>query len=119
MTLDIRLKRVCEAPDPSDGARLLVERLWPRGVSRERAALDAWLRDVAPSPGLRAWYAHDPGKWPEFQRRYRAELDDLGEPMDELLQHTEAGPVTFVYASREETRNSAALLRDYVRERLE
>jgi len=84
----IHLKRAYEPAQPSDGKRILVERLWPRGITKEEAALDAWAKDVSPSPELRKWYAHDPEKWPEFQKRYRADKD--------------------------EERNSAALLRRYL-----
>jgi len=76
---DIRLKRAYDTPHRDDGVRILVERLWPRGVSREKAALDHWTKDIAPSPALRKWYGHIPDKWPEFQERYRAELAANGE----------------------------------------
>src|SRR5262249_37870564 len=94
--------------------RILVERLWPRGVSKEAAAIDLWLKEVAPSPELRKWYAHDPDRWEEFRRRYRAELDDQGEVLDDLRRRLEQGPVTFVFAARDQEHNSAVLLRDYL-----
>lgn len=109
---DIRLKRAYDDPHPEDGIRILVERLWPRGISRDRAALDHWVKDIAPSPGLRKWYGHDPEKWPEFQARYRAELDANVNAVAELRALCAAGPVTFVYAAKDETRNSATVLRD-------
>ena len=111
---EIRLKRAYDTPHPSDGVRILVERLWPRGVSREAAALDHWLKDIAPSPGLRKWYGHEPDKWPEFQQRYRAELDANAEAVAELRRLCATGDVTFVYAARDELRNSATVLRAYL-----
>jgi uncharacterized protein YeaO (DUF488 family) len=109
----IRLKRAYDPPEPGDGARYLVERLWPRGVTKERAALTAWLKEVAPSAKLRKWYGHDPEKWPEFQRRYREELHDDAhrEALAELRQVARKGPVTLVYAAHDEERNSAAVLK--------
>ncbi len=112
----IRLKRAYESPEPGDGRRILVERLWPRGLKKEAAALNAWTRDVAPSPELRKWYAHDPDKWPEFQRRYRAELDGNPEGRAELKDAMGAGPVTFVYAAKDEERNSARVLKEYLQD---
>ncbi len=112
----IHLKRAYDPAEPTDGRRILVERLWPRGITREAAALDAWAKDVSPSPELRKWYGHDPEKWPEFQRRYRAELEGNAAAVEELRQLIGRGPVTFVYAARDEERNSAALLRRYLLE---
>lgn len=109
----IRLKRVYEAAAPGDGRRILVERLWPRGISRERAALDVWLKEVAPSPALRTWYGHEPGRWEEFRARYRAELAQ-NPALRELRAQMAAHPVvTFVYAASDE-RNSASVLKEYL-----
>ncbi len=110
----IRLKRAYDAPEPADGRRILVERLWPRGVTKQEAALDAWVKDVAPSPELRKWYGHDPDKWPEFQRRYRAELEANPEAVAAVRAAVGNGPATFVYAARDEERNSARLLKEYM-----
>ena len=120
-SLKINLKRAYEAAAASDGKRLLVERLWPRGVAREKAQIARWFKELAPSPELRKWYAHEPARWPAFQDRYRAELDDLAhsEEMAELIALCRSGTVTFVYAARDEERNSARLLRQYVIELLE
>ena len=112
----IRLKRAYEAPEPADGRRILVERLWPRGITKDAAHLDAWVKDVAPSPELRKWYAHDPQKWPEFQRRYRAELEANPEGVAEGRQAIGRGPATFVFAAKDPVRNSATLLRDFLLE---
>lgn len=110
----ISLKRAYEAPEPGDGRRILVERLWPRGLTKEAAALDGWTRAVSPSPELRKWYGHEPDRWPEFRRRYVAELEANGEGIAALKEAMGAGPVTFVYAAKDEERNSAWILRDYL-----
>jgi uncharacterized protein YeaO (DUF488 family) len=114
--VSIRLKRAYDQPALEDGLRILVERLWPRGLSKERAAVDRWVKDLAPSTELRRWYAHDEGKWPEFRRRYRAELREHPDQLAELRRLAAAGPVTFVYGSRETEHNSAAVLRKVVEE---
>jgi uncharacterized protein YeaO (DUF488 family) len=110
----IRLKRVYDTPAQQDGYRILVERLWPRGLSKPRAQIDLWLKDISPSPELRAWYSHDPAKWEQFQERYVAELERnpaVGQ-MRQLLK--EKGTVTFVYAARDEQRNSALVLKNFL-----
>lgn len=112
--LHIALKRVYDPPTPVDGVRILVERLWPRGVSKERAAVAHWVKDVAPSPALRQWYGHVPERWPEFQQRYRAELDANPAAVATLRALVASGPVTFVFAASDPERNSATLLRDYL-----
>ena len=112
----VRLKRAYDAPTRSDGRRVLVERLWPRGLTKEAAQLTAWLRDIAPSPELRRWYGHDPEKWPEFQRRYRAELHRPAarQLLAALAEQARQGTVTLIFAARDTERNSAALVRDEV-----
>lgn len=115
--MDIRLKRAYEAPAHSDGARILVERLWPRGVKKEALALDLWLKDIAPSAGLRTWYGHEPSRFPEFVRRYHAELEANPAAVDELRAWLHKGRTTFVYAARDDGRNSASVLRDWLLER--
>jgi len=110
----IHLKRAYEDPSPDDGQRVLVERLWPRGGTRERAALDLWLKDVAPSADLRRWFGHDPAKWPEFRRRYREELRRRPDEVDELKRLAAAGPLTLVYGSRDEEHNAAVVLREFI-----
>ena len=111
--MGIKLKRAYEAPSKSDGKRILVERLWPRGVTKEKAALHDWFKDIAPSPNLRKWYDHDPVKWPEFQKRYRKELAANKETVEALRALCAKGVVTFVYAAKDEERNSAAVLKAY------
>ncbi|MCG8606274.1 DUF488 domain-containing protein [bacterium] len=114
----IKLKRVYETPSPEDGLRVLVERLWPRGLTKEAAKVDLWIKEVAPSPQLRKWYAHDPDKWPEFQRRYRAELMEKASEIEELRSIVESGNVTFVFAARDVERNSAVLLKSFLEKQL-
>jgi uncharacterized protein YeaO (DUF488 family) len=114
--LDVRVKRVYEPSGSDDGARVLVDRLWPRGLSNVEARLDRWLRGAAPSTALRRWYEHDPAKWSEFLRRYRAELDAAPEALAELRALAAAGPVTLLFASRELVLNNAVALRAFLRE---
>lgn len=110
----IKLKRAYEKPSRDDGFRILVERLWPRGVTKNEADLDLWLKDIAPSPELRKWYGHDVEKWGEFQKRYTQELNGKSEFIDQVKQRTKDGTVTFVYAARDEEHNSAIVLKEFV-----
>ena len=110
----IRLKRAYEPSEKSDGVRVLVERLWPRGISKETAALDHWVKNIAPSPELRKWYGHDPDKWLEFRERYLGELRQNEQELNALRAICEAGKVTFIFAAKDEERNSAVVLRDYL-----
>ena len=110
----IKLKRAYEAPSKDDGFRILVERLWPRGVSKKKAAIDLWLKDVAPSTDLRKWYGHDPKKWPEFRKRYWAELKQAGESIKLLKEKQQEGQVTFVFAAADVERNSAVALKAFL-----
>jgi len=112
--MSIKLKRAYEKPEESDGLRILVERLWPRGLSKEAADIDAWMKDVAPSNDLRKWYGHDPEKWAEFKKRYFEELDGEKDAVEELRKAVRGKNVTFVYGSKEEKLNSAAALREYL-----
>lgn len=112
--MPIRLKRIYEPQARSDGVRILVERLWPRGVSKAKAAVDLWMKDIAPSADLRKWFAHDPEKWAEFKRRYRAELEANKDAIDELRRVVAKRTVTFVFAAKDEEKNSAALLKAFV-----
>jgi uncharacterized protein YeaO (DUF488 family) len=115
----IRIRRVYDAPSDSDGARVLVDRVWPRGLSKDAARLDDWAKDVAPSTGLRKWYAHDPAKFDEFRRRYQAELTEPGRPREalgRLRAQAAAGPVTLLTATRELDISQAAVLAALLRE---
>jgi uncharacterized protein YeaO (DUF488 family) len=112
----IHLKRVYEPPSTDDGFRILVERLWPRGLSKSRAQVDLWLKDIAPSPQLRTWYGHELAKWEEFQRRYRAELQN-NSAVGQLQQLQQDKPIiTFVYAARDTDHNSAWVLKAFLEE---
>ncbi len=112
--MDIQLKRVTEAPARSDGQRVLVDRLWPRGKSREVLKLDHWLRDIAPSTSLRQWFDHDPVKWVQFRRKYFVELDKNTAAVAELRDLFQRGPVTLVYAATDTIHNNAVALREYL-----
>lgn len=115
--VDIRIKRAYDEPSADDGYRLLIDRLWPRGVSRDRAALDEWNKDLAPSGELRTWFGHDPERFDEFRRRYIAELSDRGEEIDALRRLAEEGPLTLVYSARDAEHNDAVVLADILRDR--
>jgi uncharacterized protein YeaO (DUF488 family) len=106
----IKLKRAYESASKDDGLRILVERLWPRGVSKQKAQIDLWLKDLAPSTELRQWYGHDPARWPQFRKWYGAELKGKGDVLALLNYVTEEKTVTFVYAASDEERNSAVVL---------
>jgi uncharacterized protein YeaO (DUF488 family) len=114
----IRLKRAYEAASSGDGLRILVERLWPRGVSKQKAKIDLWLKDLAPSTQLRKWYGHDPDRWEKFCKRYWTELKDERDMLSLLKYVTDERPVTFVYAASDEERNSAVALKEFL-ERLD
>lgn len=112
----VPIKRAYEAPAATDGARFLVDRLWPRGVKQESLALTAWLKDVAPSNELRRWFGHDRSKWTEFRRRYRAELKSRPAALRPLREALKQGPVTLVYSARDEEHNQAVVLGAFLRE---
>lgn len=116
--MPVRTKRVYEDPEPDDGTRILVDRLRPRGVSKEDAQLDNWLKDVAPSEDLRERFDHDPDRWDDFRERYRSELDERPELIRELLEHARSGPLTLLYAVADEGHNNAIVLADYLADRL-
>ncbi|WP_421779115.1 DUF488 domain-containing protein [Ferruginivarius sediminum] len=113
-TPDIRLKRIYDPAEPDDGARILVDRVWPRGISKTDARLDLWWRDAAPTPELRKWFGHDPDKFAEFAQRYRAELDAAPEALRPLLDAARAGRLTLLFAARDRTHNHAVVLREAV-----
>ena len=108
--LDIRLKRAYEPAAATDGTRVLIDRLWPRGVTKAEAAIDHWFRDLGPSTELRKWFGHDPVLFPEFRRRYTAELKRQGELLDELLRIASHGRLTLVYSAHDEEHNDAVVL---------
>ena len=110
----LRLKRAYEPASRSDGQRILVERLWPRGVSKAKAALDLWLKDIAPSPQLRKWFGHDPAKWKQFEQRYWKELKDRADAVGLLRRKAKAGRVTLVYSAKDEQHNAAVALKEFI-----
>jgi uncharacterized protein YeaO (DUF488 family) len=110
----LSVKRAYDPVSAEDGYRILVGRLWPRGISKKRAALDLWLKDVAPSTELREWFGHDPAKWEEFRRRYWKELDHKPEDIELLKQKIKAGPVTLIYSARDREHNAAIALKEYL-----
>ena len=112
--LKIKLKRAYEDADPNDGIRILVERLWPRGVTKAAAAIDHWFKDIAPSSELRKWFSHRPERWGEFQKRYWAELAQNQEKVADLRAICLNEKVTFVFAARDTTRNGAVVLKQYL-----
>ena len=114
----IRVKRVYDPPAADDGARLLVERLWPRGMKKEALPMDGWPKDVAPSDALRRWFGHDPAKWAEFRRRYMAELDDNRAAWEPILEAARQGDVTLLYSAHDVEHNNALALKAYLDERL-
>jgi len=114
----LELKRAYEPKSSADGRRILVDRLWPRGLSKERAGIDDWLKDLAPSTELRKWFAHDPAKWQEFQRRYKRELHEHYDLIDELARLARRRRVTLVFGARDETHNDAVVLAGVVRRKM-
>ena len=110
----IRLKRVYETPSPEDGVRVLVERFWPRGISKDKARIDLWTKELAPSDGLRKWYGHSPARWPVFRDLYRAELGRNKEAVAALRKKTVKRRVTLVFATRDIDQSSAAVLKEYL-----
>ncbi len=112
--MTISLKRVYTKPSTEDGKRILVERLWPRGLKKEDAKIDEWPKDVAPSTQLRKWYNHDPTKWTEFKKRYWKELEDKKETLSKLTKEAKQSKVTFVFSSKEEKLNNANALKEYI-----
>ena len=114
MAIDVRAKRVYDPVDPEDGYRVLIDHIWPRGVSKERARLDEWARELAPSDDLRRWFDHVPERFDEFRARYRDELAAQGERLDALRGH--GGPLTIIYAARDREHNNAVVLAELLRE---
>ena len=110
----IKLKRAYEKHARADGERILVERLWPRGLTKLEAKIDLWLKDVAPSTELRRWFGHDPKKWDEFRRRYQKQLKQKDEPINLLKRKAKAGTITLIYAARDEDHNGALVLQQFL-----
>jgi uncharacterized protein YeaO (DUF488 family) len=117
MAKTIKLKRVYEAPAASDGTRILVDRLWPRGIAKDKAGVDLWLKDIAPSDALRKRFHGHPDDWDEFRKAYAADLKQAGEAVQELRGHLRKGPVTLLYAARDEEHNNAVALKQWLARR--
>jgi uncharacterized protein YeaO (DUF488 family) len=112
---DIRIKRIYDPPARSDGFRVLVDRVWPRGVSKDSAELDLWMKEVAPSTELRKWFGHDPARWDTFRTRYRAELRDHAEELRTLRSHAAQGSVTLLFGAKDVEHNQAVVLREVLK----
>jgi len=110
----LRIKRIYEPKEDSDGTRILVDRFWPRGLSKQDAAVDIWLKDIAPSPALRRWFGHDPAKWTEFQRRYRDELEENSSAVEELKRQIRQSDATLLYAAKDLRHNHAIVLQRFI-----
>jgi uncharacterized protein YeaO (DUF488 family) len=111
---NVRLKRAYEPAAADDGTRILIDRLWPRGISKERAAIDQWMKDIAPSTQLRKWFGHDPARWEEFRRRYAKEIRQHADLLEQLRVLARQGQITLVYSARDEKRNDAVELRELI-----
>jgi uncharacterized protein YeaO (DUF488 family) len=112
--MEVQMKRVYEKPNASDGNRILIDRLWPRGLTKEKAKVDVWLKDVAPSTELRRWFGHDPSKWNEFKKRYHGELKDNNVTVGELVKQVKKGKTTLVYGTKDEEHNDAVVIKEYL-----
>ncbi len=110
--MKVKIKRVYERPEKEDGTRILVDRLWPRGLTKEKAKVDLWLKEIAPSTELRKWFGHDPGKWEEFKKRYLGELKSNDEPVSVLKEQMKKGAITLVYGARDEEHNEAVVIQE-------
>ncbi|KAA8977796.1 DUF488 family protein [Halospina sp. K52047b] len=118
MTDSILLKRIQDPAEDRDGARILVDRVWPRGVRKTDAQLEWWAKDIAPSTELRKWFGHDPERWPEFCRMYREELAQAPETLSKLLDYCQRGPVTLIFSARDREHNQARVIREVLLEKL-
>lgn len=117
--MQVKLKRAYEAASQSDGTRILVDRMWPRGISKEKAKIDLWLKDLAPSKELRKWFGHDPDKWKEFQDKYFQELENNQDQVKTLIEQVRQGPVTLVYSAKDPEHNNAVVLKKYLHKMVE
>ncbi|MGH2372459.1 MAG: DUF488 domain-containing protein [bacterium] len=113
--LVVQLKRAYDPPSPGDGSRVLVDRLWPRGATKEKLKIDAWMRELGPSDALRKWFGHDPARWEEFRRRYRKELASKKALLGELVAHARRGKLTLVYSAHDSVHNQAVVINEVLR----
>jgi uncharacterized protein YeaO (DUF488 family) len=116
MSLDVEIKRIYDPAEPADGYRVLIDHIWPRGVTKDRARLDEWLRELAPSDELRQWFDHVPERFDEFRNRYRHELEGHADTIETLCERAKKGRVTIVYAARDREHNNAAVLAELLRD---
>jgi len=116
--MSIRLKRAYAKPERADGTRILVDRLWPRGLTKRKAAIDLWLKEIAPSTELRKWFRHDPKKWRSFRNRYRTELKEQSAPLELIKRKAKEGVVTLIYGARDEQRNEAVVLKELLNRKI-
>jgi uncharacterized protein YeaO (DUF488 family) len=115
--MNVKLKRAYEKPDEADGTRILVDRLWPRGLTKRKASIDLWLKEIAPSTELRKWFGHDPKKWRSFRGRYQTELKHHADQLKLLKSKVKKGPVTLVYGARDQEHNEAVVLKQFLKGR--
>ncbi|MCF8039707.1 MAG: DUF488 domain-containing protein [Desulfohalobiaceae bacterium] len=116
--MTISIKRIYDPADEWDGYRVLVDRVWPRGMSKDKAALDDWIKELAPSSELRKWFGHDPSRWEEFKKSYFQELEDKGSVLDQISARAEKEPVTLLYAAKDTEHNNAVALKEYLERRM-
>lgn len=116
--MSVRIKRIYDAPADDDGYRVLVDRIWPRGLAKSEARVDRWLKEIAPSTELRRWFGHDPSRWDEFRGRYRAELEESAALVNELAEKARSTPLTLLFGARDQQHNQAVVLREWLEERL-
>ena len=116
--MKLKIKRVYETPSTEDGERILVDRLWPRGLTKEKAGIDIWLKEISPTTELRKWFGHDPVKWKEFQKRYCKELVENKEAVNILKDHIKNGTVSFVYGAKDEEHNEALVLKEWLEHKI-
>ena len=114
--MSVRIKRIYDAPSTDDGYRVLVDRVWPRGVSKKEVRLDRWLKEIAPSTELRRWFAHEPSRWSEFRRRYREELEESPALIQEVAEKARSGSVTLLFSARDQQHNQAVVLCEWLEE---
>lgn len=112
--MKIKIKRVFETPEKDDGTRILVDRLWPRGIKKEKLKADLWLKEIAPSTELRKWFQHDPEKWPLFKKKYQQELKQAGKAVNILKEYQKKGSLTLLYAAKDELHNNAVVIREFL-----
>ncbi len=117
--MTVKVKRIYDEPRRDDGFRVLVDRIWPRGLSKESAGVELWLRDIAPSSGLRRWFGHDPDKWSEFKTRYWRELDDNPQPVNELVEKASGRRLCLVFSAKDTEHNNAVALKEYLERRFD